>query len=252
MKLKHRIPLLAHRLRSRCRDAIRPAYPVDALTADFYVSMGANCRSATQLRRNRLRICSSPLDWMMHYTLKDAAELFRTGFSAFFADIREMPDNGTENRCVEDTRNGMVSIHHFPKALSLDDGQAMYRERAAKHFAHTHRFMTDADRFVMVTNSEEGIDAVCAFINDMKALYRADIIHVNIRNGNAKKREVVRLANGAMLYDYTFEDVSFNEKRGIRGGWHQGNDWEWHRILRRCRRTGKFSPPEKMPKASFV
>ncbi len=245
MKLKHKIPYFANHLFSRCKSALLPDFPVDAITADFYISIGCTCRSAKQLQRNKLRICSSPLDWMMSYTLKDAAELFRTGFSAFFSDIREHPNNGEKNRVVEDVRNGMLSLHHFPVSLSLEDGREAYRKRAERHFANTHRFLSDADRFVMVTHSTEDIESVCGFIDSMKALYKADIVHINIRNGMEAKRETVNLANGSILYDYTFDDINFTEKRGIPGRWLLGNDCEWRRILGKCRRTGKFSPPEK-------
>lgn len=238
MKPKDWIPYIKSRALPWCRDFVSPAYPVDAVTADFYMSVGGNCRTATQLRRNKLRICSSPLDWMMCYSLKDAAELFKTGFRTFFTDIREHPHSGTGNRQIEDVRNGMISIHHFPIAMTLEEGHEAYRKRAARHFANTHRFMTEADRIAMITNRTESLDDICHFIAEIKSLYKAKIVHINIRHGAEKKGEKLTLPDNSILYDYTFNDVAFSKSVE-----HQGNDYEWRRILGKCRRTRKFSPP---------
>ncbi len=248
MKLHYRMLYEAEKYFSAFRDALFPAYPVDEITADFFVSMGCCCKTAHHLRRNRLRICSSPLDWMINFTLKDALELFRTGFSTFFADIREVAheENGKMRR-VEDVRNGMLSIHHFPLSLTLEEGRAAYREKAARHFANTHEFMSKADRFAMVTSCGESLGEIREFVEGMAALYTADIVHVNVRTGTDKKREVLHLPNGATLYDYTFMDIGVFQKYGIESsGWWAGNDYEWRRILRRCRRTPAFSPPENV------
>lgn len=256
LKLKHKIMKRVHKLpyswdwcRRMLRDASSPAYPVDDVTADFFVGMGSDCRAAEHLRRSSLRICSSPLDWMMRFTLAGALELHRTGFVTFFEEIRELPyGDGHSSRKVEDVRNGMVSIHHFPSALTLEEGHKAYRERAARHFANTHRFLSGAERVGIVTNTTESLENIVAFIEGMSALYpNAGMVHINIRNSGAeKKREVVRLAGGAVVYDYTFLDVGFYERRGIEPrSWWVGDAYEWRRILKRCRRTSRFSPPER-------
>lgn len=251
MKPKDYLPFVRHRLYPYCRDVFFAAYPVEPVAADFYLSLGPDCRTATHLNRNKLRICASPLDWMMCYTLKHAAELFQNGFSTFFADVEELPDSGTNNRIVKDRRNGMISIHHFPFSLTLEEGQKAYREKAARHFSNTHRFMTEADRFAMVSHSTESIDDICRFIGEIRKLYTAEIIFINVRNGKDKKREVFKPANNATLHEYIFEDVSPKEKRGIPGNWIMGDKYEWCRILGKCRRTNKFSPPEKLVRESY-
>ena len=40
------------------------------LRADIILSLGIACRPAEQLRINKLRFLSSPLDWMMSYSLE--------------------------------------------------------------------------------------------------------------------------------------------------------------------------------------
>lgn len=250
-KLRYAVPYHWEWCRSMMRDASAPAYPVDAVTADFFVSMGVNCRTAEHLRRHKLRICSSPLDWMMRFGLKDALALFRTGFATFFEDVRELPEDadGAEgkSRSVEDVQNGMVSIHHFPRTLTLEEGRAAYRERAARHFANTHRFMSDAKRIAMFSDTGESLESIAEFVEGMSELYKAELVHINFRNGPEKKRSAVPLARGAVLYDYTFPDVNFYERRGVnQRAWWLGNKYEWQRILKQCRRTSLFSPPEKV------
>lgn len=63
------------------------------LRADIILSLGIACRPAEQLRINKLRFLSSPLDWMMSYSLETAAHLFKTKFETFFQYKSIIPDN---------------------------------------------------------------------------------------------------------------------------------------------------------------
>ncbi len=226
------------------------ARQIDPIVADFFLSGGLNCTPALQLRRNKLRICSSPLDWMMHYRLADAVELYKTGFAHFFEDITEHPYDHPRTRRVEDLRNGMVSIHHFPVAMSLADGQRYYRDRAARHFENTHRFLSGSSRYALVIKSGESLDDIAAFADAMNSLYPGAIV-INVRQGLERSLRTIASPGSVTIHDFTFDDITVLDKQGIKGRPHWGNDYEWGRVLRRCKRTKKFAPPEKMGSENY-
>lgn len=251
MKPRDYIPHAANWLKNKYRDATNPPYEVRPLVADFYLSIGGNCRTATQLNRNGLRICSSPLDWMMAYGIECTAQLFESKFESFFRDIKEHDYAESENRMVEDCATGMLSIHHFPKALSLEEGRKRFYDVTRRRFAFVDNCLSNSEHVVFVTNRTEPVSDLCLFLEEVRRIYSAKMTLVNIRQAKEFTAREEAIANDVRLIDYSFDDKSLNERRGVRGGWHQGNNYEWRRILRQCRRTNKFSPPECLERKSY-
>ncbi|MCD8349661.1 MAG: papain-like cysteine peptidase [Planctomycetaceae bacterium] len=240
MKVRHLIPYYRELVFCTLRDWRRHPYGMDRLDADLFLSGGLDCTPALQLRRHKLRICSSPLDWMMGYRLADAAELYRTRFETFFQDIREHPHDSRNRRKVEDLRHNVISIHHFPLHMTLEEGQRYVRDRVRRHFEHTHDFLSKASRYVVVAKSNESREDITQFTDVMRSLYKGDIVFMNISESKRRSLTITVLANAVLLYAFTFDDRSILDKRGIKGRNHYGNDYEWGLIFDRCQRSGRF------------
>ena len=148
------------------------------LEYDLIVPIGPACRPAHQLQRHNLRKAAYPLDWMMDFSLDSVAHLLETGFEDFFVDIVEDEERtkklnpGLEkNRYVKDVRNDIVSIHHFPREVDIDEGKI---EFAKKMRTRARRFLDAIKRSsktALVCNRNDDIENFERFLVRVHDLY---------------------------------------------------------------------------------
>ncbi|WP_282937424.1 DUF1796 family putative cysteine peptidase [Paenibacillus sp. RC67] len=83
-----------------------------------YISMGATCQTAYQLRRLGLRKFAGPLDWFVSGTVDNVAPLIRNRFNGFM-ELDQLQLLGTDMDCyiVRDDKYDIVSYHDFPRSL---------------------------------------------------------------------------------------------------------------------------------------
>ena len=112
----------------------------NTIRADVFISAGGACRPAHYLRKHRLRTFSSPFDWMMCYKLEHIIYFLQNGGQGFFTKIKEIRQNETnDNRFIQDSQTGMVSMHDFLRSQSIEE---CYTE-----FIHKHK-----RRFIQLKN----------------------------------------------------------------------------------------------------
>lgn len=110
---------------------------------DCIFSMGSTCHSAELLTKARLRIFSSPFDWLCGGTLQERTELLCNDFEDFlnFEDLektgeREYPE---KTDIYKNNHNGIIFNHDFPKGIELTQS---YNQVKAKYDKRINRLKT--------------------------------------------------------------------------------------------------------------
>ncbi len=203
------------------------------IIGDCVFSVGAACRPAWWLRKCGKRFQASPFDWMGYYSLDTFVNCYKNKFSDFFENIELIPKKGRElnksnaankkkedgdkfeHRKVRDTKNNILSIHHFKECLSLKDGQMEVREKMIKRGAKVDEIFHSSDTIIFLCDRQkESLKDFKNFINKFSALYPdKNITLINVRNGNSDKvqQKVLYDASAQMVYK-----ESDNSKRNLK------------------------------------
>lgn len=138
---------------------------------DTYLPIGGDCTPAHYLRLQGLRREAYPLDWMVFGT--DALmHLLQTGFSDFFASIAE-EESIEANPCryIRDTRNDVLSIHHFPKDREIDDALEEFRATMRRRSVRLDDRLTRGHSLLMLGCRDDADERVCRTLLDVAKLY---------------------------------------------------------------------------------
>lgn len=203
---------------------------------DLYLSIGPVCRPAYHLMINDLRNEAYPLDWQMEYSLDTIIHLFQTKFNDFFTDIEESnPDwNGT-HRKIKDTKNNIISIHHFSKDIELPKAHEEFLQKMSLRFQKLDEKLKKANKIVLIGNRNDTVKELQNFITEFSCLYpHLEIKLINIRNNRelsidsySKNHYVVN--ENLSIEEYCINDA-FNITTQNRADW-RGNVAMWGKIL---------------------
>ena len=205
----------------------------DVFVCDFLLSIGKHCRPAIQLRKNDLRLFSSPLDWMGGYTLDIAIMLYKTNFKSFFEKYKVDENKfATSNTFyVIDTKNSIFSIHHFKKDKDINETYTEFKSTMKKRANRLKDYLEASKDLVLVAERDETRDEMLNFLKSFSTIYS----HLNIRlisfihDGNIdflsfKEQKV--FDNGKLSYiEYSLNDT-MEGKESV-----NGNDFVWNKIL---------------------
>ena len=206
------------------------------LCIDIILSLGLACRPAEQLKVNKLRFLSSPLDWMMSYSLETAVHLFKTKFETFFQIKEIVPDN-LHYIHVKDAVNNVNSIHHFPLDKDIEDFyNTTFRPVMLRRFDTVNSFITHSKHIAFIFNRDEETQRITNTLHEFGEIYpNKNITFINIRSGaQPKTHDICRLKLSPQL---TFEEhyIDDTHKDGDHTtgntAWWVGNEEMWHEIL---------------------
>ena len=205
---------------------------------DLYVSVGDSCRPAFHLRKHDLRIEAYPLDWMTRYSLDTVIHLFETKFEDFFV---ETVDESTEPfrrwRKVRDTKNNIISVHHFPWAEDIEQSKIEFRDKMKKRFKRLDDNMNNAKRVVLLCYRTDSVDKLQCFLKKISSLYpHLEIKLINMRNNpemdvNEYEKRMYVAGDGLFIEDYSFNDT-FNPDV-VKHGEFAGNAPIWNDVLKK-------------------
>lgn len=206
----------------------------DMYYCDFILSIGPHCRPAVNLRLNQLREFSSPLDWMMDYSLDTVLHLFRSGFRDFFTEYEldsAEPDGAAGMLRVNDTLNGIVSIHHFPADIPPDSAYPQFDAKMRKRARRLESMLHNASSVVLLSDRTESEHELSSFLYSFSDIYP----HLRIRLINTRHdenmpfdsyRQETVFADGKLSYiEYHFNDTEHGAERV------SGNKFIWEKIL---------------------
>lgn len=246
----------------------KKAYAVDPITADFFLSMGYTCTPAVHLRKNDLRICSSPLDWVGAWSFDSALTLCRKGFSDVCTEYTEMPETYGPYRGVWDKEYRMIYPHHFRRDISLEEGRNEMYPKMLERFRITEEYLRQADHVVFVGDRiNDDLEDIAHFLREMRELYGGRFSAINIGMAKEKSKRVLKTDDDITVYEYSFGDGREKSTRVLetdddtivynytfnRNPKANDTDWastypinyEWRRILGKCSLTGKLKPKER-------
>lgn len=206
------------------------------LRADIILSLGIACRPAEQLRINKLRFLSSPLDWMMSYSLETAAHLFKTKFETFFQYKSIIPDNLYFYH-VKDITNNIHSIHHFPLDKDIEDFyETTFRQKMLCRFSFINKFINNSRHVIFIFNRQEEIQNITSALKQFGEIYpKCKITFINIRSGakpGVHEIHKVKVSSRLNLEDHYVNDTHKDGDHTTGNVmWWIGNEEIWHEIL---------------------
>lgn len=201
---------------------------------DFMLSIGPICSPATNMRKNNLRDFSSPLDWMYGYSLETVLHLFKTSFNDFFSEYKVDNSSPCENPGmlkVIDTKNNIISIHHFPENVPISESYTSFIAKKNLRVKRMELLLSNASSIVLVSNRNETKEDLNKFLVLFSKLYpNLKIRLINIRHDSnmpydSYKEDVIYENSNLSYVEYYLNDT----QQGIRivGG----NSYIWTKIL---------------------
>lgn len=230
--------------RSKNMEAIMECY-------DLYISMGYMCRTAYYLKMHDLRIESYPLDWMYGYSLDTVIHLFKTKFEDFFAEIEdESSDWDGHCRKVRDTKNNIVSIHHFPWDKEAMQMQKEFLEKMKRRFKSMDDKLSKAKRVVLLSNREDSIDKLQYILKEFSNIYpHLEIKLINIRNNEEMDTDSCDKKTYVVNEKLSIEEYSFNDAYDTyiqeKAVW-RGNADAWRGVLKNYYNDNRLEIMQKL------
>ncbi len=122
-------------------------------------SIGQNCRAAYHIQKHGKRFQAAPLDWMRDYSLDTCLHLFKTKFSDFFEEIQEIGiyynyDKQIYEKHIKDTKNNILSIHHFSSENSLSEEHQKFRKMMLNRASKVDRILDKSESIALVYSQD--------------------------------------------------------------------------------------------------
>lgn len=89
------------------------------IKADIILSLGSACHTAHHLRKNHLRLFSSPLDWMVSGDLDIIYDLFCNDFKDFFLNYEIVKHSKKAIRQMSQFMLKISNMIFYPFIISL-------------------------------------------------------------------------------------------------------------------------------------
>ncbi|SHN59606.1 DUF1796 family putative cysteine peptidase [Desulfovibrio litoralis] len=201
---------------------------------DFVVSVGSACRTAFYLREAGLRQCTNPLDWMYRYSLNSVLDLFKTEFNSFFVDVEDItPPKESQDRHIRDKTTGMISLHDFSQANSINDELESFHKNMERRFRRMQKCILLSDKVLFVCNRQDSEESLLSFITSVYEMYKVPCVLLNIRHSTELSGYFVKNINNDITFiEYTFNDIHADGSDPIinKCFWH-GNKSLWIPIM---------------------
>lgn len=205
----------------------------DKYSVDCIFSVGSACRPAAWIQKFGMRYQSSPLDWMMGYSLDTAINLFKTKFEDFFEEIEEIPDKFCGNcKYVKDTKNKITSIHHFHKDVPLEVQHKEFRATMLRRAKKVDEILKKSESIGLICNrSNVTPENLIDFIKKFSEIYpNKKIVLINVFDSNTEvtKKSVLFKEDNLTVVQFDFLDKKCTEDN--LPNW-MGNVKEWESIM---------------------
>lgn len=215
---------------------------------DIVLSLGQACRPAYWLRKHNLRFFSSPLDWMMSYDLNVVIKLFKSRFKNFFLNKVENFERNLPHRYVQDIDTGMISMHSFPKNISIDDFYYIFIEKMKNRAERMLLTLEKSSDVIFIANRTfSKKDEVCIFLNEIGYFSSANITFININNIDSDNNttSITRFSHKYMFIEYSFRDIHHDGSDPNNPAFWLGNALLWDEIMNSIFLTDKFAESYK-------
>ena len=194
------------------------------------IVLGSTCQTSYQLFRKKLRMHSSPYDWLI-CPLKSTINLLENQFSNFmeWGNLKVVGTYENKNFIVTDTLYNVTSYHDFslsPDGKIKKEDYIAFREKIDRRIKRFFNQVETIEPILFVINGDKsGLDKYIQLLNILKELRGNLPFHV-LACGyfvpNVKEGEIDNITF------YRFRKI---EKRSEQDQW-KGNDEEWDNCLK--------------------
>jgi hypothetical protein len=178
---------------------------------------------------------------MMSYSLESVVELFKTEFSTFFADRKEREDRIGKFRCVEDVRNGMISIHSFSLDEDLDSSYNKFSEIMSKRFLRMKKCISESEHVLFLSNRHDSFEAFEKFLAEMHNLFDCNFTCLNVRHSDECYESSKKISERLEFVEIAFPDIHPNGADASNSDFWIGNPKGWEKVMQRISLSPKFS-----------
>lgn len=193
---------------------------------DLVTSLGSACRPAQALKRNNLRVFSSPFDWMMEYKLGTIINFINNGFDNFFLQSSIIGICG-KNHIVRDELTGMIAMHSFPIDKTIEEFYPQFIFTMKKRFIRLINLFKKY-KFCFVMNRND-INDIENFIYFFEKKYKPLYV-INILDNKIEENYVFKI-NNSFLYNVQFDDENIKGREKSNPEWWLGNVKKWDNVL---------------------
>ena len=224
----------------------------ETIKVDCIFSIGAECRPAFYLSEYHFRFQSSPLDWMMKYSLDTTIHFFETKFEDFFDKIEEIPNKFCHDcKHVKDIKNNVVSIHHFKKDVPLSEERTRIRELMLHRAKQVDDIFKKSESIGLICNrptesDEEFIDFIKKFSNIYKGKKITLINIVDDETAKDVKQSTIFNQDNLKIIKFTFSDKTPEGNPENKPGWI-ANYTAWDMVMKTIELSDKVFGNSKFP-----
>ena len=201
-------------------------------TVDFVLSAGIACRPAYHTQKLGMRMFASPCDWMIVFSLEDWIHILE--YEA--EDMFQKSHIDEDKQYVVDERNGMVSMHHFNCAQSLDSQIPSFSRKMKKRAINTANAISQSKSVGIVMNRIIRAEELVAFAERLCSLFTRTTFHIlNVKDTPQQGVSVSYETEGER---YVIQEVSFNDEHPLGREKSEnelfwlGNVQMWSKVLR--------------------
>ena len=199
-------------------------------------SIGPHCRPAHYLKEFELRKQAFPMDWQM-CSLEDSIKLYENRFKDFFKEYKNYPEKENKQkglRCVEDTKNKVVSIHHISNNVPLDEAVTEFRKLMLKRYHALDNTIKKSDLIIMVGSYNVSKARLDDFLLRFSKMYKdKEMILFNVhnrKNGAHFHERIVK--KNLKIVEFFFNDVHKNgSDPAINPKYWHGNVEKWDEMM---------------------
>ena len=229
---------------------------IENIEVDLILSLGINCRPAGNLRRNGLRLYSSPFDWQMCYSLETVTTLLKNNGKSFFSDCCE--DEITSSTAVHRKmidKSGMISIHDFPKVLPVEKAPAFFHKKYKYRFKTLNLLLKKAKKILIITYRNINNKEIEKFVKDFSELYKYEHLYfINIYDTKDSTREsvdILKKDNKTFIWFYFNDEYKSSRNKDTNPCSWLGNTEYWDEILKKVTINKKFKQKMLLNKKKF-
>lgn len=200
----------------------------DKISVNICFSIGTTCKPSWHLIRHSKRFQAAPLEWMRDCSLDVCLHLFQTKFSDFLEEIKEVkPWPGAECRTVLDTKNNILSMHHFSKDKSLEKEHGRVRKLMLRRAQKLNDIILKSKSIALIYGQDgESTDkSLIDFIKKFGEIYPNQKIYLlNVLNSDVEgiDSKVIFDEGNLKIIKFSFKD----------GGYWTGNDIGWDTVMK--------------------
>jgi len=182
-----------------------------SIDADIFIPIGNACRPAYWLRENGLRKVALPFDWMMSYPLNVVSRAFNYSVEEWFKDNYEKNSENTKFRAVTDANMGMISLHHFPKSVSVEEYLPEFRSIFVERQQRMLNLLRTKKAVCFVANRLEDVPEIINFLKIVTQTFPNihNLTFINVRHSDTEDSiKLYKISDNIKLYEVTAYDVN--------------------------------------------